>query len=283
MNDEWGECVGVTCVSIWDPINQTITTGDSDQINRGLARSLSSVFSPNLSTAVSIRGSPDPTSRRPGPTQDVRLLKQASALRTPGNLTDATHPYYIQIRDILILHNLVPVYSNLAVGCCDLRLATCLDLLCRDATGNLVVVLFKYGYGNYYEVQNQGYMQAPFEAIPVSFVNRHLIELLVSIWLFNHNCPLLIPEKINSGRVIRVYKNDQNELTAELTELPAGWVDDSVKRRTCLHTLRLFKSQTSKDRARILTHGIARSKYQHARSRTLQARSLRKQTMVPTS
>ena len=285
MDTAWNQCPGKDCISIRNPINQAITIGGSNTIARGLARSLSSVFSPNLSPAVSLRMSRNITSRRQDLAKAVRgLAEHTLGLGTHINIIESTHPHCLKIREVLIGYNLKPVYSHLVVGCCDLRLATCLDLLCRDITGNLVVVLLKYGYDDYYDVQNQGHMKAPFDDVPSSFLNRHLVELLVAIWLFNHSNHIFSNERIDSGRILRVYKNDQDELTTELNELPSEWICDSIKKQACLATLRSLKTQTSKDRASILTYGMARGKFQYVRSQILQRRgAIRREKKKSTS
>jgi hypothetical protein len=79
------------------------------------------------------------------------------------------------------------VHAEYIVYDADLRVGTAVDLVCLDAAGNTVFVELKTGYDDGVFVASRKTMQAPFQKVRDSALNRARTQLLLAIMLYRRN------------------------------------------------------------------------------------------------
>jgi hypothetical protein len=100
----------------------------------------------------------------------------------------------------------VPVAAQYPVFSDKLRIATALDLLCRDENNKLILVELKcskHSTPEPYQLAH-GYMAAPLRKVPRSYKNNHLLQLLLSQQLLVKSTGI----KPDAAYVVRVGADD---------------------------------------------------------------------------
>lgn len=81
-------------------------------------------------------------------------------------------------------NNLRPISSEYIVYSDVLEIATSIDLLVVNPESQILAVELKTGYSGNKKSENKTFMKPPFHNIKDSVVNRHWLQLLMSLWLF---------------------------------------------------------------------------------------------------
>jgi hypothetical protein len=183
----------------------------------------------------------------------------------------APSAHLLEIATVLQRFQWTPVSAQLALGCCRLRLGTKVDLLCRDASGQYIIVELKTGFGNYVDVENQGYHAHPFDDIKASCRSKHFLQLLLTSWLFVHAQHEHKDAKLAGAYVLRLFHDDHNQLQSEVCALPGWLVADRARLDKCLKVIERTKNVTVKQRKRLLVNGARRGRSRFAKQEFMAA------------
>jgi hypothetical protein len=85
--------------------------------------------------------------------------------------------------------NLVPIASQVPVGCLQMRVATPIDVVCRDSQRRHVVVEIKTGFAGYYHRHTGIPMKHLAPAVADSAANQHQLQLLLNLQLYRITFP----------------------------------------------------------------------------------------------
>jgi len=84
--------------------------------------------------------------------------------------------------DYISTHGLTPLWSQKVVGWMEARIATCIDLICRDTSNTYVIVELKYGCA--YRECSTGKLLRHVIAHDDSLLHQHQLQLLLTRVLF---------------------------------------------------------------------------------------------------
>jgi hypothetical protein len=226
------------CSTVWDARLKVLLVGSGSTYARGLVKTLETSFTPAFSIARALRGATGTRTPRGGCQLGIEVDEMVDHWVSSGRpfVPDTTlrSRMFEEIRSRLTIEGLVPVASQLPVGCVGLRLATRVDLVCRGRSGGLVLVEIKCGFDTYYDVSNQGYMMDPFGDIPATYRNKHALQLSVTSLLFRHGHHSLSRERLDGACVIRVYTDADETVYSEVDHLPLYLVTDLPRMTRCL-------------------------------------------------
>ena len=136
----------------------------------------------------------------------IRQLLTKNA-KLPGDVTDQdkqdilllrnrAHPYTRKVLYALAELRLQLLDSQVLVGDADLGIATFVDLVAVNATGQRVLIELKTGFMGYYDRDSGHKMEAPFQELTDCPRNQHQLQLLGG-YLFYNTChpeqPLAVP------------------------------------------------------------------------------------------
>ena len=162
----------------------------------------------------------------------------------------------VELQRILKEREWTPMSSQMPLGCLDLRLGTMVDLMCSTKDGKLVIVEIKSGFDDYYDIQNQGNMMYPFEDVPQSCRNKHLLQLLFTTWLFFHGSHVLNNIQVEKSVIIHLFTNYNEEIQSEVIDLPFwlyGATDKYLKHG--LRVMKNVKSMNKRQRTNVMVNG----------------------------
>ncbi len=94
---------------------------------------------------------------------------------------------------------LIPTGAQVPVGCASLRLATAIDILCKDKHGKYSLVENKHGYASYVD-DSSGQMAAPLSTHNNSPANQFQVQLALTQFLFKTSYP---HKQLGSSYIIR--------------------------------------------------------------------------------
>jgi len=100
----------------------------------------------------------------------------------------------------LLTVNLKPVSTQTIVGCSILKVATAVDLVCKDLQGRVVIVEIKTGFMHYYR-RFRGYMNVLTPSVTDCPYHQHQLQLLLTYQLYRSTFP---SHKMGNAFVIRV-------------------------------------------------------------------------------
>jgi hypothetical protein len=226
----------------------------SDKYARGLVKTLDVLFSPTMCAARAIRGTGNRKTAKRGTRAGIVLDELVGTWVDTGVLT-AVHRANVQFMAVvqcLEANGLAPAATQVPVACTRLRVGTCVDLVCTNATGGTVLVELKCGFDDYYDVANQGTMSHPFRDFPATYRNKHLVQLLVTTYLYAHSRQ---DERLDGAVVLRVFSDPTGAIRTELSPLPLSLVLDQQRLVACLVVIGLTANQTSGQRSALLHYG----------------------------
>lgn len=247
----------------WDPSKKTLVFQPSGQFARGLTKTLAAQFMPHYSFRLAIESLPHRKPKKRGQYLGSLADRQLSTWANTGKMPRGRRCERFEvIRQALTDAELVPIYAQLPVGDQDLRVATMVDLVCRDMAGRIVLVELKCGFDDYFHVPNQGHMLAPLNHVEASFRNKAWLQLWLTTEFYQHTEHQFHQYKYATSYLLHVYENDKGVLTHSFTELPE-WVKalDLTAVKTCLETSR---HTNKRQRGRILANEQRKAKRRFA-------------------
>jgi hypothetical protein len=250
-------CSSVTCTATWCPSQRVLLLPGAARPNtfaRGLTRALTATFAPHFSYARAIAGAPARKPAKHGFAVGVQLDTELAAwVATEQHkpLANRAVPS-ARLRAVLALftrRGWQPLAAQLPLGCHALRLGTMADVLVRDAAGQYVLLELKSGFDDYFDVANQGTLAYPFQHVPASFRNKHLLQLLCTAWLFSHCVhPFDFQHTgrvLQSAHIVRCYETTAGELCTTVVDLPLYLYGDATLLRECLRSLQRTRHTTT--------------------------------------
>lgn len=96
----------------------------------------------------------------------------------------STESYRTQIVPYLLERKLTPIASQFQVAHAQTRVGTPIDMVCRDADGNAVIIEHKRGYEAYIDRHTGVPMKPPFYFLTDSARHQHLLYLAFAVDLF---------------------------------------------------------------------------------------------------
>jgi hypothetical protein len=229
---------------------------------RGLTKSLSAQFSPEFSISLVLKSlntiKKKKHGRFRGNLADQQLSTWANEGILPGLNMDSRFDY---IRNIIVEKEWIPVCAQLPVGCKELRLATKIDLLCRDAQGKIIIIELKCGFDDYFEVHNQGNMSYPLQHVPTSFRNKSILQLLLSTYFFFHTEHRFNRYTFGGSYLLHVYESPNGTLMHTLEPLPFWAFSSTDLIQQLLLLLKQSKNQNKRKRVQLMQNGSSRVRY----------------------
>lgn len=257
------------CVVAWDEKNKVLVfppdgegkTGDRSSYARGLTKSLSAEFVPEFSISLVMRdlehARPKKRGRFKGNLADKQLSLWANEGILPPPHKDQDDRFG-HIRNVIINQRWIPVSAQLPVGCKELRLATKIDLVCKDMEGRIILVELKCGFDDYFDVHNQGFMSYPFNELPTSCRHKTVLQLLLTTYLFFHtehrfsNFPFL------GSYTLHIFEKPDGTMDSTLKPLPFWAFSDPEVLQQALLLLKKSRYQNNKKRKQIMNNGSRR-------------------------
>ena len=192
------------CSGAWDERNCVIRMEPTGDFARGLVKTLDMLFSPTLSAACAIRGTRQRKQSKNGRMNGIVVDELVESWVRTGCLSDThrSNAYLMAVIQYLADNSLTPIATQFPVCCARLRVGTCVDIVCRTHTNAVVLIELKCGFDDYYDVANQGNMSHPFRDLPATYRNRHLVQLLLTTYLYTH---CVQTENLESSVLLRVY------------------------------------------------------------------------------
>lgn len=244
------------CSATWNERKKVIVLQDGHTWARGLTKTLAANFSPEFSISLVLKS--------------IKNIKPKKRGRYTGNLVDkqisdwvngaSIHkpdPKFAVILQCLAKQKLTPVASQVDIGCSTLRLGTRVDLVCENEDKELVIIEIKCGFDDYYDVDNQGCFEFPFNHIPITFRNKHYIQLMLTTWMFNHSLHPYSNRVVDHSCIIRVFETDDGKLQCDFARLPT-WTNDTQLLGRCLRMLENTKNRTKRKRNNVIKNGSRR-------------------------
>lgn len=109
------------------------------------------------------------------------------------------HPHTSLVLSTLLNKGLIPIQTELPVGCVAMRMCTGVDVVCRHVqSGTLVLVELKTGYDSYWHRHTPFPMKGPFAPFHDAPINQHLLQLLFTRLLFNVTCNAKGQERVEA-------------------------------------------------------------------------------------
>jgi hypothetical protein len=231
---------------------------------RGLTKTLSSLFYPEFSLTTVLEQCPKKKPKKNGlrvgnlVDHELRFLVGArDNFKVVAN--PAWHPRTHLIHRFLDSKGWSAISTQCDLGCECLRLGTRVDLVCVNGEGQAVLVEIKNGFDNYIDVDGQGCMLFPFDKVPQTVRNQHLLQLMFTKWLFEHcaheHSDLVLAECV----VVRIFENQEGNLRAEAYVQP-DWVVNAEVKVEAVRMLKNSRFQTKRKRQRLKAAGRARAK-----------------------
>ena len=157
----------------------------------------------------------------------------------------------------LVQRQWTPIASQIPVGDAFLRLATCVDLVVRDALGALLLIEIKTGYTGYYHRHTSSNMHKPFEDLNNSPYHQHQLQLAFTRHYLAQQWGQ--PTDTIPALVLQI-----NPLG--IWEWPC--IIDHKRCEDAQFYLSCTKDQTQKQRKRSMSNGRRRERYKlHAKSK----------------
>lgn len=241
-----------TCVVLWDEKEKVLKFPEKrgrGLFARGLTKALSAQFYPFFSISAVLKDLPCSKPKKHGKKVGNRLDAQLETWANQGVTPKNPTPRFQVIQRALTEKRWIPLRSQLAVGCRKARLATKIDLICLDEAGRVVLVELKCGFDDYFDVQNQGCLEQPFDSVPVSYKNNAMLQLGFTLRLYHHTEHPYHHRECAGAFVLHVYENSEGDIVHEWLPLKA-WAknEDTLKRG--LMVLEKSSSEKATDRKR---------------------------------
>lgn len=178
----------------WNPRTRRFEARSNGQALRGVHTVLARCVAPGFDYAVARQRSQAAprmvTTGTRGVLAGLMLDHQASQLVRSWPLCPVGAELEVRtFRRLCLELDWQPVASQLLVGCQRLRLATRLDVLCRDRTGAYLVLELKVGYPHW--DMGTGWMLAPFASRTNCQLNSAQVQLAIGLRLFQDRFPQL--------------------------------------------------------------------------------------------
>lgn len=248
---------------VWEPSKKTLIFQPSGHFARGLTKTLAAEFMPHYSFRLAINSLPVRKPKKRGQYLGSLADRQLSKWANTGKLPRGRRCKRFEvIRQALTEAELVPIYAQLPVGDEALRVATMVDLVCRDMEGRIVLVELKCGFDDYFHVPNQGHMLAPLQNVEASFRNKAWLQLWLTTEFYHHTAHQFHQYTYASSYLLHVYENNTGVLTYTLTELPA-WVK-ALNLPAIKNHLQSSRHTNKRQRSRILANEQRKAKRRFA-------------------
>jgi hypothetical protein len=252
---------------------------------RGLTKTLSATFSPEFSISLALQGVATIKAKKHGKQQGVRVDAEMERWVLYQQVPTVPSPGFCYLQAVLAQRGWQPVTAQLALGCQALRLATKLDLLCRDGQGRLILIELKCGFDDYFYVHNQGLMQAPYSGIPISFHTKACLQLLLTTWLFFHSqhtySAALRTSGLGGSYLLHLFtlptplqgdgrnskaglRQPENTLAHSCLPLPFWCFSDDQVFHQALQIMKESRSDNKRKRQNVLENGSKRARYKAA-------------------
>jgi len=254
------------CVVAWDEKERVLTfpvAGSERKLfARGLTKTLSAQFSPEFSISLVLKALKTIKKKKHGRFRgnlaDHQLSTWANEGVLPGFNMD---PRFDYIRNVLVEQQWIPVSAQLPVGCLHLRLATKIDLLCRDSDGKIILVELKCGFDDYFDVHNQGFMNYPFQHIPTSFRNKAILQLMITTYFYFHTRHRFHQYPYGGSYLLHVFEAEDCSLRHTLKPLPFWAFASPGLVQQVLLLLKQSKNQNKRKRVQLMQNGSKRVRY----------------------
>lgn len=245
-------------VVIWNSEKKVLVFPDTKQFARGLTKSLAAEFMPHYSFSVAIKSLPTRKAKKRGQYLGSLADRQLTTWATTGKIPKGRKCARFKIiQQALVDHQLIPIFAQLPVGFQDIRLATMIDLVCRDLKGRIILVELKCGFDDYFHVTNQGNMLKPLQSVPASFQNKAWLQLWLSTHMYHETQHRFHQYPYHASYLLHVFENSQSKLKYCFKPLPE-WVCsldlDEVK-----NTLKRSSTQNKRQRDRAVSNGCRRT------------------------
>jgi len=282
------------CKGEWDEEKSVIILADGHTYARGLTKTLSAYFSPNFSISVVLQGLRTIKPKKYGRVRAIQIEQELSDHISNKRLpTRVSHPVIHEIYKALFLRDLHPIESQLNLGCSCMRLGTRVDLVCRNPKSEIVLVELKCWFDDYYDVQNQGFFQKPFDHMKISFRRKHHLQVVITRWLFKHCSHAYENDTLGSCHLLRVFQNDKGVLTHEMDTVLDTQIcgeDPVTTIEKCISILTDTKKETKRKRVELMRAGsrLSLTRFQKTmdsskRCKTIVSGSEKKLTILPTT
>ena len=246
----------MACVATYDTQKCVIVLGDGHTFARGLTKTLAACFSPTLSVDLALKGTSHVKQKKSGTQIGMQLdLAITHWVNDPGFTIMC--PRFDEVKRAIEERGWTPVRAQVAVGCQTLRLGTMVDVVCLDDKGETVLVELKCGFDDYYDVETPGFMNYPFEDLPLTFRNRHYVQLLVTAWLYSHAFPA---ERISCAVILHVYTDKDDCIRSAVSAVPPWLVVESARLHECLLVLKRTRHETKRVRMAQIRRGVNKSR-----------------------
>ncbi len=243
-----------SCGAIYDVGKKVLVLDDGHTFARGLTKTLAACFSPSLNTEDCFAALGSIKRKKQGMQIGMQLDLVISHWVSDPNF-EYDCPRFRMVQQILKDKEWTPVSTQVALGCNTLRVGTLVDLVCRDRDGATVLVELKCGFDDYYDVANEGVMNFPFQDLPLTFRNRHYVQLWITAWLFHHCFPTT---RIGTAVILHVFADPDNKISAQVTSLPTWLFVDTDRLKECLLVLRRTRHETKKKRMAQIRRAVKR-------------------------
>jgi len=130
--------------------------------------------------------------------------------------TPAITPFLDVLKCTLARLHLQPYATQVPVGCCFLRLATKIDMICHDSHGRKVLIELKTGYDNNFWTPD-GQMNPPLQHVSACFGNQALLQLMTTTILFLFHKSQA--DQYGGSYVIHLFHDANNDIQSEVVPL----------------------------------------------------------------
>lgn len=234
------------CFATWDDSNKIIKF--NTVWAKGLTKILFSTFYPHFSVKKVLKRTKNQTPRAKGGRKlGVKIDKLLHLFVKTGKQPPAQEPsssYFICVQKALKDHFLVPIDSQVAVGCVYMRIATKIDILCKNSKNQFCIIELKCGYDSYWNTFTKEKFVEPFQNVQMTCENQSYLQLLFTTYFYIHN--KLPSEEYGTSYLLHVFRDSDGVVKYDMKIMPDYFdlKNDSFKQAVSI--LESRKHQTRK-------------------------------------